>query len=478
MAAEISTAGTARAKSKHLIETTTTQQQDQTEQECEPFFISIPDLHRVQITDLRRLGLLDPNSESTAIQLIRQKHAAFLTRPLRFKENMMLPSSYMSLDSSKPWILYWTLQGLDLIDRLPTEDETLVGVVKTLESCWTNCSENEEDGGGFGGGYGQLPHCATSFAAVSALCIIAGNDRDLYPEATSLALELLQRKKSHLLSWFITLRYEVDNGDEKACGYRMHHDGEVDVRASYCICVCASLLDVLTPTVTKGMAEYIMLCQTYEGGFGGEPFAEAHGGYTYCSIAALHILAKDRGIDVIKLGMDFKRARGWLSRRQMAFEGGFQGRCNKLVDGCYTFWIGGAIALLDIFDGVSKFDSGVFREGVDSTGIYRQSPSVSETRDENGKLTFHQHLLQRYTLLCGQDVNGGLRDKPSKPRDFYHTCYNLSGLSISQHILTDMNSPVISDDEERNVIRATHPAYNIGLERLQHVIQQTYGNKE
>jgi len=28
---------------------------------------------------------------------------------------------------------------------------------------------------------------------------------------------------------------------------------------------------------------------------------------------------------------------------------------------------------------------------------------------------------------------GGLRDKPSKPRDFYHSCYNLGGLSVSQH---------------------------------------------
>lgn len=28
---------------------------------------------------------------------------------------------------------------------------------------------------------------------------------------------------------------------------------------------------------------------------------------------------------------------------------------------------------------------------------------------------------------------GGLRDKPSKRRDYYHTCYCLSGLSVAQH---------------------------------------------
>lgn len=30
----------------------------------------------------------------------------------------------------------------------------------------------------------------------------------------------------------------------------------------------------------------------------------------------------------------------------MRFEGGFQGRCNKLVDGCYSFWQAGLLPLL------------------------------------------------------------------------------------------------------------------------------------
>ena len=32
-----------------------------------------------------------------------------------------------------------------------------------------------------------------------------------------------------------------------------------------------------------------------------------------------------------------------------------------------------------------------------------------------------------------QDPRGGLVDKPGKTRDFYHTCYALSGLSVAQH---------------------------------------------
>ena len=36
----------------------------------------------------------------------------------------------------------------------------------------------------------------------------------------------------------------------------------------------------------------------------------------------------------------------WTANRQMKLEGGFQGRTNKLVDGCYSFWQGGVFPLL------------------------------------------------------------------------------------------------------------------------------------
>jgi protein farnesyltransferase subunit beta len=46
---------------------------------------------------------------------------------------------------------------------------------------------------------------------------------------------------------------------------------------------------------------------------------------------------------------------------------------------------------------------------------------------------FDEGMLQRYILLCAQDVHGGLRDKPSAIAIFHHGCYNLSGLSVAQH---------------------------------------------
>jgi protein farnesyltransferase subunit beta len=41
--------------------------------------------------------------------------------------------------------------------------------------------------------------------------------------------------------------------------------------------------------------------------------------------------------------------------------------------------------------------------------------------------------LQEYILGAGQDTPGGLRDKPGKKADIYHTFYSLAGLSSAQH---------------------------------------------
>lgn len=45
----------------------------------------------------------------------------------------------------------------------------------------------------------------------------------------------------------------------------------------------------------------ICSCQTYEGGFGGYPGLEAHGGYSFCGLAALVILGHGKLCNVEKL---------------------------------------------------------------------------------------------------------------------------------------------------------------------------------
>lgn len=69
---------------------------------------------------------------------------------------------------------------------------------------------------------------------------------------------------------------------------------------------------------------------------------EAHGGYTFCGLASLFLLNRVRLCDV-------KSLLRWLVNRQMKYEGGFQGRTNKLVDGCYSFWQAASFPLLHKF---------------------------------------------------------------------------------------------------------------------------------
>ena len=244
----------------------------------------------------------------------------------------------------------------------------------------------------------------------------------------------------------------------------MHDDGETDVRASYTVIAIAKLLNLLTPELMEGVAEYILQCQTYEGGFGGEPGNECHGGYAYCAVAALQIMGK--------LGMcDLEGLKGWISRRQMGFEGGFAGRANKLVDGCYSFWQGGAMAIVDAYEGgmteggfgtgVTEYVAEVGEEGADVSATTEAKGPIS------GELSFDQAAIQRYTLLCGQHVEGGLRDKPSKARDFYHSCYSLSGLSVSQHGSSKDGVPLVYGDARTNVLKPTHECFNIRVDRVE-----------
>lgn len=116
----------------------------------------------------------------------------------------------------------------------------------------------------------------------------------------------------------------------------------------------------------------------------------------------------------------------WLSQRQVQF-GGFNGRTNKLIDSCYSFWVG---AVFNILNNYFK-----------------------------GEISHDQHLLysekdlQQYVLFYCQDLEkGGLWDKPGKGRDIYHTCYALSGLAASQDLSGIINKVAMEPIE---------PVYNV-----------------
>ena len=333
-----------------------------------------------------------------------------------------LGAGHASLDASRPWLVFWAVHSLALlgrVDRAHARD-----ICRFLATCAA------PSGAGFCGGPGQRPHLAPTYAACAALATLGGQH----------AAAALNRPA---LAAFLRRLKQADGS------FRMTDGGEVDTRGVYCALATARLAGLLSPELSAGVGHYLCRCQTYEGGLGAEPGAEAHGGYTFCGLAAASLSGQADALDLPRL-------LHWAVHRQGALEGGFNGRTNKLVDGCYSFWQGGLFPLLQAHmpqllaqlrpcravqrnggadgdgdgDGPPPFipDAAVLRRA--HAARLFPPPPLGGTGEA---VLYNAAALQGWLLACCQTRGGGLRDKPGKGRDLYHTCYCLSGLSSAQH---------------------------------------------
>ncbi|KUJ21780.1 CaaX farnesyltransferase-like protein beta subunit Ram1 [Mollisia scopiformis] len=367
---------------RDLLHTGSSQVQDETIQECLPF--------------LSGLKLDIECNEHGIPHLDRKKHITFLHHSLR-----NLPAPFVAADASRPWFFYWALSGLVAMgEDVSQYRERLISTLAPIQN----------SGGGFGGGNGQMSHLAPTYAVILSLIIVGGAE----------ALDIIDRKA--MWKWLGALK-QPDGGFQMCVG------GEEDIRGAYIAAVIITLLNLplqlskeslfwsREATLLTNLPEWISRCQTYEGGVSSRPDAEAHGAYAFCALACLSIL--DDPHIIIPEYLDVPCLISWLSARQYAPEGGFSGRTNKLVDGCYSHWVGGCWPLIEAcLDGPSI-----------SSGDHLSAPLTSV-----GHLYSREGLI-RYILCCCQEQSkrGGLRDKPSHNSDSYHTCYVLAGLSSAQH---------------------------------------------
>ena len=65
--------------------------------------------------------------------------------------------------------------------------------------------------------------------------------------------------------------------------------GEVDTRFSYSALSCLKLLGKLDLIDVDQAADFVLLCQNFDGSFGGQPDAESHSAYVFCCVGALAI---------------------------------------------------------------------------------------------------------------------------------------------------------------------------------------------
>lgn len=129
----------------------------------------------------------------------------------------------------------------------------------------------------------------------------------------------------------------------------MTPDAEFDLRGAYIVVIIVKLLH-LDEAIIDGITDSILASQTYQGGLSNVIGGEAHGGYTFCGVAALSLLGKLQNLDIPRLML-------WLNHRQSEF-GGFSGRTNKLLDSCYSFWVGAIFNIVNnYFDKTVSVDS-------------------------------------------------------------------------------------------------------------------------
>jgi protein farnesyltransferase subunit beta len=155
----------------------------------------------------------------------------------------------------------------------------------------------------------------------------------------------------------------------------------------------------------------------------------------------------------------------WLSARQKAPDSGFAGRANKLVDGCYSHWVGGCWSLL--------------------------AAALGSDSSQNQNL-WSREALARYILCCAQELRkegekptsrkGGFKDKPGKAVDAYHSHYNLAGLGAAQFVaeydrlesntlpLTEAYNWKITGGaqgpwEEDDLIKPVHPVFVVQVDK-------------
>ncbi|CAH8640940.1 unnamed protein product [Heterobilharzia americana] len=225
--------------------------------------------------------------KDNALRLFKLNHINYLNKRL-----FNLPMSFQNLDASQPWLAYWMVHALSLLNFVIPEE--------TASKLMSFLASTQHPDGGFGGGPYQFAHLATSYGAVNCLASLRRRA----------AVDIIDRNA--LANWMHKL-HQPDGS------FIMHIGGEADIRGVYCAVAVAKLTGLLKkyPDLFDSTAEWVAGCQTYEGGFGGQPGLEAHGGYTFCALASLYILGRSDLIDIPRLLY-------WASHRQMATEGGFQ----------------------------------------------------------------------------------------------------------------------------------------------------------
>eukprot|EP01094_Clydonella_sp_ATCC50884_P015448 TRINITY_DN2604_c0_g1_i1.p1 TRINITY_DN2604_c0_g1~~TRINITY_DN2604_c0_g1_i1.p1 ORF type:complete len:397 (+),score=101.41 TRINITY_DN2604_c0_g1_i1:171-1193(+) len=313
-------------------------------------------------------------------KLERDKLMRFIDRGMG-----ILPARFVTQESNRLTIVYFGLSSLDVtnsLDHIADQRSAIIDFVYSLQVL--PGPDNNYERCGFRGspliGNPWNPNCEPieqlkhDYAHVAntyvALCILKMLGDDLSRvnrPAVMGGLRAIQAQDGSFRAMF--------------CG------SESDLRFVFCAtAICSLLNDWSGFNKDLGFA-YILKCRSWDNGFGQGPEQEAHGGSTYCALAALSLLGR---IDELEGKDSLVR---WLLERQIS---GFQGRVEKVADTCYSWWVGASLAMLGAWDLVNH------------------------------------DMCASFTYSC-QHMIGGFSKVPGVSPDPLHTYFSLCALGMCGH---------------------------------------------
>ncbi|VDM34635.1 unnamed protein product [Hydatigera taeniaeformis] len=232
---------------------------------------------------------------------------------------------------------------------------------------------------------------------------------------------------------------------------------EFDARFIFSAVASAYILDMLDQLNLDAFEQFLADSITYEGAFGSRPRLEAHAGLTYCSLASLKLMGR---LDKVLPPGSPQREKliNWLVERQ---SGGFNGRCQKEADTCYTFWVGASLRMLGAHQYVNKISLLKF---ICSTydpivGGFMKAPDASNV-----------DLLHSYLALAG--LSCLFKNPPpmdSTDPDYVQLTDSFDQLHLDE---TDINDLVVQLDRlVADDLRPLIPELNLPVDSFQRLME-------
>ncbi|GMY08578.1 geranylgeranyl transferase type-1 subunit beta isoform X1 [Fagus crenata] len=322
-----------------------------------------------------------------------QTHVFDKDRHVTYLEMMyqLLPWPYQNQEINRLTLAYFVISGLDLLSALDCVDKEAVAswVLSLQAHPKDNAELNDGQFYGFQGSRtSQFPpessgdlshnssHLASTYSALSILKIVGYNFSNIDSEMILTSMRNLQQPDGSFMP--------------------LHTGAETDLRFTYCAAAICFMLEDWRGMDKEKAKEYILNCQSYDGGFGIKPGSESHGGGIYCAVASLRLMGFI-GVDLLSNSatssiINVPLLLSWILQRQ-ATDGGFQGRPNKDSDTCYAFWIGATLRIL----GGHKF--------------------------------IDEKALHGFLLTCQYEY-GGFSKFPGERADLYHSYYGITAFSL------------------------------------------------